>query len=101
MKLLIVTSVIEFEKEVLKLFKKAKITSFSNTSINGFKSTNTENLIDNWFSNTEDKIHSTLFFTFTEKEKIDILLDGIKKINNQKKLINPLRAIVLEVSKFI
>ena len=39
MKFLIVTLVKEFEKDVLKLFKDANITSFSNVDINGFKST--------------------------------------------------------------
>jgi len=101
MKFLIVTLVKEYEKDVLNLFKDAKITSFSNIDINGFKSTSVENLIDNWFSNTSDKVQSTLFFTFTEKEKIDTLLVEVEKFNRHKNLTNPLRAIVLDVAKFI
>jgi hypothetical protein len=101
MKFLIVTSVKQHEKEVLRLFKKALITSFSNTDINGFKTQSVENLIDNWFSNSSDKVASTLFFTFTNKEKIDNLLKEIKIFNKNKELINPVRAIVLDVSKSI
>lgn len=101
MKFLIVTLVKEFEKDVLKLFKDANITSFSNVDINGFKSTSVENLIDNWFSNSTDKVQSTMFFTFTEKEKINTLLTEIKIFNEQKHLTNPLRAIVLDVVQFI
>lgn len=101
MKFLIVTSVKQYEKELLNLFKKSEIIAFSNVDINGFKATSVENLIDNWFSNSSDKVASSLFFTFTEKDKIAILLAEIKQFNQQKNLINPLRAIVLDVSQFI
>lgn len=101
MEFLIVTTVKEFEKEVLNMFKTSQITSFSNVDINGFKTTKAENLIDNWFSNSTDKVASSLFFTFTEKKKIDVLLAEIKVFNERKNLTNPLRAIVLDVDKFI
>ena len=101
MKFLIVTLVKEYEKDVLHLFKKAQITSFSDVDINGFHSKSVENLIDNWFSSDADKVRSTMFFTFTKKEKIDLLLQEIKVFNTQKELSNPLRAIVLDVAKFI
>jgi len=101
MKFLIVTLVKEYEKDVLHLFKKAKITSFSDVDINGFHSKSVENLIDNWFSSDADKVRSTMFFTFTEKEKIDLVLTEIESFNKQKELTNPLRAIVLDVAKFI
>jgi len=101
MKFLIVTLVKEYEKDVLHLFKKAKITSFSDVDISGFHSTSVENLIDNWFSGDTSKVRSTMFFTFTKKEKIDVLLTEIEMFNTQKELSNPLRAIVLDVAKFI
>jgi len=101
MKFLIVTLVKEYEKDVLRLFKKTEIKSFSNVDINGFKANSLENLIDNWFSNASDKVRSTMFFTFTQKEKIEKLLTEIALFNKQKKTNNPLRAIVLDVAKFI
>jgi len=101
MNFLIVTIIKEYEKEVLQLFKKAQIISFSNVDINGFHSKSVENLIDNWFTNSANKVRSTMFFTFTQKEKIDLLLKEIKTFNSQKELSNPLRAIVLDVSQFI
>lgn len=101
MKFLIITSIKEFEKDTLRLFKKANITAFSNVDVNGFKTQNTENLIDNWFSSSTDNINSILFFTFTNKEKIDILLEEVKIFNSNNKSNNPLRAIVLDVEKFV
>jgi len=101
MKFLIVTLVKEYEKDVLHLFKETEIKSFSNVDINGFKTNSVENLIDNWFSNSTDKVRSTVFFTFTQKEKIDKLLAKIEIFNKHIKSNNPLKAIVLDVSKFI
>ncbi len=101
MKLLIITSVKEYEKETVRLFKKAGITAFSNAEINGFKTTDTENLISNWFSSTTDNVRSILFFTFTEKEKIDFMLVEIKTFNASMESENPLRAIVLPIENFI
>jgi len=101
MQLLIITTVKEYEKETVRLFKKSEITAFSNANINGFKTDDSENLISNWFSSTTDNIKSILFFTFTEKEKIDVLLSEIKTFNAAIESENPLRAIVLSVEKFV
>jgi len=101
MKLLVITTVKEYEKETVRLFKKSGITAFSNADINGFKTSDTENLISNWFSSATDNVRSILFFTFTDKEKIDILLKEIQSFNATIKSDNPLRAIVLPVENFI
>lgn len=101
MKLLIVTCIKEFEKETVELFMKAHITAFSNTDINGFKTNDPQNLISNWFSSSRDHVNSVLFFAFTEIDKIDKLLKEAKKFNENTKSNNPLRAIVLDIEKFI
>lgn len=101
MKFLVITCIKEFEKETVNLFKKAKITAFSNTDINGFKTQDTENLISNWFSSSTDNVKSILFFTFTDKDKIDHLLEEVKTFNQNTESNNPLRAIVLDVEKFV
>ena len=101
MKLLIVTAVKSFEKETLKLFKKAKINAFSSGDINGFKTEDHENLIDNWFSNSTDKIQSVLFFTFEEQHKIEVLLEQLQTYNQEIESDNPIKAIVLPIERFV
>lgn len=100
MKLLVLTAVKSFEKEAIKLFKKAGITAFSNTDINGFKSDDQENLIDNWFSSSSEKVKSILFFTFSDVNKINILLDELEAFNQNIESDNPIRAIVLNIEKY-
>ena len=101
MKLLIITCIKEYKDDTVRLFKNAKITAFSNTDINGFKTSDPENLISNWFSSSTDNVKSILFFTFTEIEKIDVLLKEVKSFNDQIDSDNPLRAIVLDIEKFV
>ena len=101
MKLLIITAVKSYEKEAVKLFKEAGILAFSNTDINGFKALDQEDLIDNWFSGATQNVKSVLFFTFSEQDKIDLLLlEELALLNAQIESENPLRAIVLNVEKF-
>lgn len=100
MKLLIVTAVKSYEKEAVKLFKQAGILAFSNAEINGFKSLDQEDLIDNWFSSSTQHVKSVLFFTFSEEEKIDLLLKEMELLNTHIESENPLRAVVLNIEKF-
>ena len=100
MKLLIVTAVKSYEKEAVKLFKQAGILAFSNTDINGFRALDQEDLIDNWFSSSTQNVKSVLFFTFTEEEKIDLLLKELEILNARIESENPPRAIVLNIEKF-
>ena len=101
MKLLVVTAVKDFEKEVLKLFKASKISAFSSGDINGFKTEDHENLIDNWFSSSSDKVKSVLFFTFTDEGRIDALLKSLEEFNKDLQSDNPIKAIVIPIERFV
>ena len=80
MKLLIITAVKSYEKEAVKLFKKAGIFAFSNAEINGFKALDQEDLIDNWFSSSTRKCKINTFFYFCRRRKIDRLLKEMEAV---------------------
>lgn len=100
MKLLILTAVKSYEKHAVQLFRKAEIMAFSNADINGFKTLDQENLIDNWFSSSSEHVKSILFFSFSSENKIDKLLDELEVLNTKIKSDNPLKAIVLNIEKY-
>lgn len=100
MKLLIITAVKTYEKQAVQLFKKAGILAFSNADINGFKTMDQQDLIDNWFSSSNKHVKSVLFFSFSEADKIDMLLEELDHFNKGIETENPLRAIVLNIEKF-
>jgi len=101
MKLVIVTAVEEFEKEVLKIFKKANIENFSSSDIDGHKNVPQLLKASSWFSAEKNGNESIMFFSFTESEKIDGLFVLIEDFNKNIETNNPLKAIVLPVERFI
>jgi len=101
MKLVIVTSVEQFQQDVLKLFKKANIENFSSSDIDGHKSTSSLLLKTNWFSSEKGGNESSLFFSFTADENIEALFQLIKAFNASLETNNPIKAVVVPIEKFI
>lgn len=101
MKLVMVTVVEEFQKEVLQLFKKTGIENFSESDIEGFKNSPSIVSASNWFSGQKSSIQSLLFFSFTEEEKANLLFEEIKLFNQKEDITNPIKLAVLPIEKFI
>ncbi|WP_040252756.1 hypothetical protein [Psychroserpens mesophilus] len=101
MKLVIVTAVEEFQKDVLKLFKKANIDNFSSSDIDGYKNGSSILMASNWFSGEKSGNESNLFFSFTDDEHIDHLFHLIKDYNEHLETNNPIKAVVVPIEKFI
>lgn len=101
MKLLIITVVDEFKKDIQQLFKESEIKNFSTSNIEGFKTVVPVITGDNWFSNKRNTTDSQMFFSFTESKKIDALFPLIKQFNSKLKTNNPIKAVVVPIEKFI
>ncbi len=101
MKLVIVTVVEQFQKEVFKLFKDAQIEQFSGSEIDGYKNITPVLAALSWFVSERGSAESKMFFSFTSKDKIDTLFDLIKTFNKDMETNNPVRAIVLPIEKYI
>lgn len=101
MKLLIVTVVAQFEKEVLQLFKKANIENFSSSDIDGYKNPAAMVRTSSWFPSEKGGVESSLFFSFTEEENIDRMFTLLKGFNAKLETNNPIKAVVVPIEKFI
>ncbi len=101
MKLLIVTVVEEFEKDILRLFKKANIESFSESHIDGYKNTTSMVRTASWFPSEKGGVDSSLFFSFTQEANIDQLFNLIEEFNQNIETNNPIKAIVVPIERFI
>ncbi|MCK0156520.1 hypothetical protein MWU65_04975 [Cellulophaga sp. F20128] len=101
MKLVIVTAVEEFQKDLLKLFKKANIENFSSSDIDGYKNGASVLIASSWFPGEKFGHESRLFFSFTEAENIDVLFEFIKEFNSNLESNNPIKGIVVPIEKFI
>ncbi|UOB17594.1 hypothetical protein [Abyssalbus ytuae] len=101
MKLLLVTVVEEYHDDVLQLFKEAKIESFSESDIDGYKNAASLVMTSSWFPGTKGGAESNLFFSFTDEDKIDKAFELIKGFNNKIVSNNPVKAVVLPIEKYI
>ena len=101
MKLVLVTTVEEFHKDILRLFKKADIDSFSGSEIDGYKTAKSLLMTNSWFPSEAGRAESSLFFAFTSEAKIDKLFELLKNFNAQLETHNPVRAVVIPIEKHI
>ena len=101
MKLVIVTAVEEFQKDILKLFKLANIENFSSSDIDGHKDGASVLMGSSWFSGAKLGNESRMFFSFTEDEHITALFNLIEEFNQNLETYNPIKAVVVPIEKFI
>jgi hypothetical protein len=101
MKLLLVTVVEQYEKEVIDLFKKAKIENFSGSDIDGYKNPVSLLMKSSWFPNVKGGVESSLLFSFTDDKRIDILFGLIKEFNTHLETNNPIKAVVVPIERNI
>lgn len=101
MKLLIVTSVEQYNKDVLKLFDEAGIESFSGSEIDGYRKLDPMIMTHSWFAGEPGGAESRMFFSFTKENNVKAMFQAIE---NHNKLIgagNPIRAVVLPIENYI
>ena len=101
MKLLIVTSIIEHEKEICDIFKNSKIETYSTFPIDGQKLQGVNEMIDNWFSYNRETIDSKLYFTFASEAEIDKVMAKLDAFNKETKPVNPIQGIVIPIEKHL
>ncbi len=99
MKLLIVTSVSEFHKAILKLFREAHIDAFSSSEIDGYK--NSLIATQSWFPGEKGGNESLMFFSFTEEDKVNGFFKLVEEFNKQLETDNPVRVIVLPIERYL
>lgn len=101
MKLLIVTVVDQFEKEVLQLFKKSNIENFSGSDIEGYKNASAFMMNASWFPSQKSGADSSMFFSFTEDENIDLFFSLVTQFNETLETNNPIHAVVVPIERSI
>jgi RimJ/RimL family protein N-acetyltransferase len=99
MKLLLLTAVREFEKDIKLMLKKAQVTSFSYKDVKGFKDNSEDTLEENWFAGKVLETESVLFYTFVDKEKVDELFGMVKYFNIEQISKSNIHIAVLNIEK--
>lgn len=99
MKLLIVTTVSAFQKDVLKIFKEVEIEAFSSSEIAGHKNASELVATQSWFPGTKGSHESLMFFSFTGEEKAMAFFKKARIYNDSLESNNPIRAVTVNIEK--
>lgn len=99
MKLLIITAIAEFEKDIKKLLKNAEVTTFSYRNVMRYKDISDEFLESNWFASEMNETESLLFYAFVSKEKVDLFFQLVADFNAQQTTKTHVQVAVLNIEK--
>jgi hypothetical protein len=100
MKLVIITAIAEFEKDIKKMLKEAKVKSYSYKDVKGFRETSAENIEDNWFGSEISETDSVVFYAFILQQNLDTLFDEVSTFNKNQKSFSKVHLAVLTVDQY-
>ena len=100
MKLVLITAIAEFEKEVKKMLKEAKVKSYSYRDVKGFRDASEESVEDNWFGSEMNETDSVVFYAFILQQNLDALFDEVTEFNKKLESVSKVHLAVLSVEKY-
>ena len=99
MKLLIITAIKEFEKEIKQQLKNAKVSTFSYRDVIGYRDSTQDAIESNWFSSEMNKSESILFYAFVQEENVETLFKSINEFNAKQETLSNIHVAVLAIEK--
>ncbi|WP_166966005.1 hypothetical protein [Yeosuana marina] len=99
MKLVIITAIKEFEKDIKLQLKKAQVKTFSFREVTGYRDSTEDAVESNWFSSEMNQTESILFYAFVKKENVDLLFGLVNKFNDEQKTMSHIHVAVLNIEK--
>ena len=101
MKLLLITTIKEFEKNVKDLLVHSGVSVFSYTAVKGYKAEGKEASADNWFAADVTESNSLMFMAFVEDEKMDEVCGKVKNFNSKQEFQSKVHVVTLNIEKSI
>lgn len=99
MKLVVITAIAEFDKEVKKMLKEAKVLSYSYRDVKGYRDSTEDAVETNWFGSEMNETESVVFFAFVQKQNVDTLFSLVQKFNSKQETLSHIHTAVLSVEK--
>ena len=97
MKLLIITSISEFEKEIKQMLVKANVKNFSYKEVIGYHNTSDEAIGDNWFATEMNENESLLFYAFVPSENVELVFNTIKEFNGKQETLSKIHVATVNI----
>ena len=100
MKLLLITAVQEFEKDVKRILSHSGVKAFSYQQVKGYKN-DTDGSIDNWFASSHTEFNSLLFTVFIECECVEDIYQRVEEFNAKQESLSHIHVATLQIEKTI
>lgn len=99
MKLLVITAIKEYKRDILKMLKEAGVRNFSYREVTGFQDNSGDSVGLNWFASDMSENESILFYVFAKEENIDSFFDLVEVYNAQQENKSRVHIVVLNIEK--
>jgi len=101
MKLLIITSIKAFEKEIKSILKKADVKTYSYRDVTGYRDASELSVKANWFTNDMNEGEAILFYAFVKKENVELVFDMVTAFNEKEASLSSIHVAVMNIEKTI
>ncbi|MCK5867502.1 MAG: hypothetical protein KAG14_03815 [Mycoplasmataceae bacterium] len=99
MKLLIITSIKAFKKEIKGILKDAEVKVYSYKDVIGFRDASRLGMQENWFANTMNEGEAIFFYAFVAKENVDLVFEKVDKFNLEQESQSTIHVAVLNIER--
>lgn len=100
MKLLIITAIKEFEKNVKDVLNHSGVKSFSYHYVKGYKN-ESDGSSENWFGASHTEIDSVMFAVFIDEKFVDEIYRKVEFFNGKQKSLSKIHVATTNIEKSI
>lgn len=101
MKLLLITSIKAFGKEVKSILKKAEVKTYSYKNVTGYRDASELSVQENWFANDMDEGEAILFYAFVKKENVDMVFEMVTDFNKKEESLSSIHVALINIERSI
>ena len=99
MKLLLITSIAEFSKEVKQILKNTQVKAYSYRDVTGYRDATEEAINSNWFGSEMNENESVLFYAFVPKRNVDSIYVAIEEFNAKQQTPSRIHIAIINIEK--
>jgi len=99
MKLLIITAIRGFKKEIKTILKKADVKNYSYKDVIGYRDASELSLNENWFSNDMNEGEAVFFYAFVKKENVDLVFEMVKDFNEKQETTSKIHLAEINIGR--
>lgn len=99
MKLIVITAIAAFEKDIQKILKQAAVKNFSHQEVKGYQHISDDLEDDNWFASDAIETPSVLFYAFVHDGYVELLLNLVEAFNSSQETSSKVHVAVLQIEK--